>query len=129
MLDIGGDGGLVVVVLMMVTTVLWVAFFKGKNFFLFFVLVFVVLVVEVVVFKMVLSALFWPTTPITTITQCTLNYSTPTTITFATIVAVIRMANVIVVGVVYLSICLVVGMVVRVEMGGGRWLLLWGHFF
>ena len=41
--------------------------------------------------------------------------------------AVARVANVIVVGVVYLSICLAVGMVVvvvLVEMGGEEWLLL-----
>ena len=41
--------------------------------------------------------------------------------------AVARVANVIVVGVVYLSICLAVGMVVvvvLVEMGGKEWLLL-----
>ena len=93
-----------------------------------------VLMVVVVVFAIVVSALFWPitttaatTTPITTITQCTINYSTPTYITTATNKAVDRVANVILVGVVYLSICLAVGMVVvvvLVEMGGEEWLLL-----
>ena len=45
--------------------------------------------------------------------------------------AVVRVANVIVVGVIYLSICLAVGMVVvvvLVEMGGEEWLLL-GIFY
>ena len=87
---------------------------------------------------MVVSALIWPTTttttittPITTITQCTLNYSTPTIFTSATIMAVVMMANVIVVGVVYLSICLAVWMlviVVLVKMGG-RWWLFFGISF
>ena len=56
------------------------------------------------------------TTPITTITQCTLNYSTPTYIINATIMAVVRVANITFVVEVYLSICLAVGMVVVVVL-------------
>ena len=71
------------------------------------------------------------TTPISTSTQCTLNHSTPTYIPTATIMAVVRVSNVNVVGVVYLSICLVVGMVVvvvLVEMWRGRSGCCWVFF-
>ena len=69
--------------------------------------------------------------PITTIAQCTPNYSTPTYITTATIRAVVRVANEIVVGVIYLSICLAVGKVVVVVLVDmkGRGVIVVGYFF
>ena len=110
-LNIGGDGGLVVVVIMVTTG------FKGGSFSMEELLIFILCGGICGVgsgYSGVCNCCIGSClahTPITTITQCTLNYGTPTYITTATIMAVVRVA----VGMVVV--------VVLVLMVGDEWLL------